>query len=261
MTIFEGIVLGLVQGLTEFLPISSTGHLIIAREFLGLGVEGGLAVDASLHLATALAVVVYFFRDIRSLVIGLLKGERSSYVYTGALLVGTVPAVIAGVLFNDYIETSVRHIAFVAVGLIVGSLIMLIAERFSGGNKPHTLIGGLWVGLFQALALFPGMSRSGMTISAGLMFGISREEAARFAFLLSFPVIVGAGALKFKELIDSGAAVATPYPLVAAALTALISALVAIHFLMRYLKTRTLMPFVWYRLALAGVLLLFVFVL
>lgn len=260
MTIFEGFVLGIVQGLTEFLPVSSTGHLIIVREILGFTDGGGLAVDATLHLVTAFAVLAYFWKDVWGLVTGILKWEKQSLILGAALIVGTVPAVAAGLLFNDYIETTVRGIGFVIIGLLVGSLIMALAEKYQKVGNDISIKSGFLVGVFQAIALFPGMSRSGMTISAGLLFGLSRAAAARFAFLLSFPVILGAGSLKLHELYRSGAVVSDLYPLIAAATAALISALAAIHFLMMYLKSNSLRPFIWYRLVLAGVLLIYLFV-
>ncbi|PIR82114.1 hypothetical protein COU20_04055, partial [Candidatus Kaiserbacteria bacterium CG10_big_fil_rev_8_21_14_0_10_59_10] len=207
MGIAEGLLLGVVQGLTEFLPVSSSGHLIVAREVLGLQVEYGLAMDAALHLATAAAVCLYFWRDITRLARGAWAREERARTLLGALAVGTVPAAVAGLALGSYIEAYTRGVGVVIFGLIAGSVVMAAAERAFArsaaarsvaqeGEPRVSLRSGVAIGLFQALALFPGMSRSGMTISAGLMFGLSRTEAMRFAFLLSFPIVLGAGLMQ-----------------------------------------------------------------
>jgi len=262
------IFLGLVQGLTEFLPVSSTGHLILAREFFGFGTTGlGLAEDAVLHLATALAVAVYFRKDIFRLVVGAFNAitKRSwnkEMTVISALFIGTIPAVIAGLWFESAIETVLRDSLVVAGGLIVGSGIFLLAERVhkkiseKGEMEREVSIGrGLIIGLFQVLALVPGMSRSGMTISGGMLLGLTRVEAARFAFLLAFQVIVGAGSLKLVELLQTGSGTSVGIPLALGALAAFASGMFAIHTLITLLKTRTLMPFVIYRLVLAAIIL------
>lgn len=258
-------ILGIVQGLTEFLPVSSTGHLILAREFFGFGTSGfGLAEDAVLHLATALAVFVYFRSDIVQLVHGFFRAvsQRAwnrDMTLLSALALGTVPAVVLGLWFERAIETTFRSSVVVAGALIAGSIIFVVAEWVAKRVPAHAEVSmrkGLIIGLFQALALIPGMSRSGMTISGGMLLGLSRVEAARFAFLLSFPVILGAGGLKLYEMVSSGAATETAAPLVLGAFTAFMAGMLAIHVLITLLKTRTLMPFVVYRLALAGVILL-----
>lgn len=253
-------ILGIVQGLTEFLPVSSTGHLILARDLLGLNVGSfGLAEDAVLHLATALAVLVYFRSDIW----GLLRGGfeavtkhvwNREMILIGALVIGTIPAVIFGLWLESSIETVFRSPIVVALALIAGSVIFVAAEyvnRLILEKKDVTIWRGLAVGLFQVLALIPGMSRSGMTISGGMFLGLSREAAARFAFLLSFPVIVGAGGLQLMRLIESGEAAAAASPLIFGAIAAFVSGMIAIHALITLLKKHSLMPFVVYRVVLA----------
>lgn len=258
-------VLGIVQGLTEFLPVSSTGHLILAREFFDFGVTGfGLAEDAVLHLATALAVLVYFRSDILTLIQGALRaiGERAwnkEMTVISALVVGTIPAVFFGLWLEGSIETVFRSSVVVAGALIIGSFIFIAAEYVHKKiviKKDITVGKGLVVGLFQALALIPGMSRSGMSISGGMFLGLSRVEAARFAFLLSFPVILGAGGLQFVRLIETGAAASSATPLIFGAVAAFLSGMIAIHALITLLKKHSLMPFVVYRFVLAGVILL-----
>jgi len=259
--IYSFTLLGIIQGLTEFLPVSSTGHLVLAREFLNLSPEHGLAIDAVLHLATACAVVVYFRKDIVRLVqsfFSLLRGReiiREDKVLIFALIIGTVPAVIIGLMFQEYIEGAFRNPSLVAYALIAGSVLFFIAERVSKQTESLTIKRGFFIGLFQALALIPGISRSGATISGGLLLGLSREAAARFAFLLSFPVILGAGTLKFIELGGDGVLATNGGALFAGALAAFVSGLLAIHGLLSFLRSHTLDVFIVYRLLLAALIL------
>ena len=264
MELIAVIILGIVQGITEFLPISSSGHLILARELLGMEAQNGLAFDAVLQLATGLAVVAYFWRDLVRLfksAVSYVSGkgiDATDRTLIVAIILGTIPAVIAGLLLETKMETVFRSASLVALMLIAGSVVMaggeLVAARYARG--PLTIKKGVGIGLFQCLALIPGFSRSGATISGGLLLGLTRENAARFGFLLSVPIILGSGLKKLFEL-ETGNSIGLP--LVAGSLVAFIVGLSAIHFLMRYLKTRTLWVFMWYRLALAAVVLLLVF--
>jgi undecaprenyl-diphosphatase len=252
--------------LTEFLPVSSTGHLVIARELLGLQVEYGLLVDAVLHLATALAVFLYFRADFIRLLVSLWRWIRHNDIHVRdrnlilALILGTLPAVPLGIIFEDYISGAVRSVEVVAFALIAGSLLFVFAEYVGKKNilEEVKLRTGLRIGFFQALALIPGMSRSGMAISAGLIFGLTREEAARFAFMLSFPIILGAGGLSLLRLSSDGILAELGFSILGAAAAAFVTGWAAIHYLLKYLRHHTLGVFVVYRLALAAVLLFFV---
>lgn len=261
MDIFSLIALGVIQGLTEFLPVSSTGHLILFREVFALSTEHGLAIDAVLHLATALAVLVYFRKDILRLaqaVVRWTRGknvERNDRILILALIIGTIPAVIAGFTFEGAIEGAFRNPDLVAYALIAGSVLFFVAERLAKQNAALSVPKGIAIGFFQALALIPGVSRSGATISGGLLLGLSRENAARFAFLLSFPVILGAGMVKFLELGSVGVLETGGGALLAGAIAAFVSGLAAIYGLLRFLKNNTLDIFVIYRLLLAGIIL------
>jgi undecaprenyl-diphosphatase len=266
MTIIQGIILGLVQGLTEFLPVSSTGHLIVARQLMGLYDASGHFFDAVLHLATLLAVILYFRRDILRLIITAWRYlvrkpiEQAEAHFLGAIILGTIPAIAIGLLFENILTTSARSTFIVAWGLIFGSLLMWLAER---SRKPKdgviTPKLGWKLGWFQALALFPGISRSGSIISGGLLSGLSRADATRFAFVLSFPILLGTGSLSVFELLNKPFIQSVTLPLAAAFATALVSGILAIHFLLKFVRTRTLHPFIWYRLILAALLLLFPF--
>ncbi|MBY0538887.1 undecaprenyl-diphosphatase UppP [Patescibacteria group bacterium] len=261
-------ILGLVQGLTEFLPVSSSGHLVVMRDLLSV-FENGLAVDAVFQLATVLAVIVYFWKDLLNLFYTALykmtgravKPEDERLLL--ALIIGTIPAFVVGLFLESAMETAFRSPYLVAYTLLVGSLIMLAAEYASVKFATKKELGGtswkdgLIVGVFQALALVPGMSRSGMTISGGLFLGLSRETAARFGFLLAVPIIAGSGLKKLLELWWGGELVALGAPILVGSVVAFFSGLLAIHFLLMFLRNQPLYIFVAYRVLLAGVILFF----
>ncbi|TAK59028.1 undecaprenyl-diphosphatase UppP [Patescibacteria group bacterium] len=262
-------ILGLVEGITEFLPISSSGHLIIARELLGATGTNSLAVDSVLQLGTILAVVVYFSKDLLTLAHTALKKVMGKPVAVEdgrlllALIVGTVPAVILGILLESTMDTVFRNTHLVAYALIAGSAVFLLAEYISKRYRTQTGMEavGFWkailIGLFQALALIPGMSRSGMTISGGLFLGLSREASARFGFLLSVPIILGAGSKKFLELAGTGALGTIGVPLILGSVVAFVSGLLAIYILLKFLRTHPLYVFAVYRVLLAVTILMF----
>ena len=266
--LLSGLILGVVQGITEFLPISSTGHLILARSFLGI--EGGsdLALDAVLHLATAAAVIVYFWGELWLLLQALLRkmgrlpvGKRESTLL-GALIVGTIPAVILGLLLEETMETAFRSPLLVAGVLVLGSFVFMYAEyvyKKSHKRKNLTVRHGFKIGLFQAVALIPGVSRSGISIAGGMFTGLSRSDAAEFAFLLSVPVIFGAGMKKLLELLSASPESVAWAMVATGAVAAFIVGILAIHFMLSFVRRHTLWLFIWYRLILAGVVVAFVF--
>lgn len=261
MDLLDGIILGIVQGFTEFLPISSSGHLILVREVLGLQTGLGLSFDAVLQLATSLAVLAYFRADFVRLFWASVRWlqkktiEQKDKVLLLALIIGTIPAVTVGLLLEGYMETTFRNAELVAWALIAGSILFFLAERFAKQDESLTVKKGLWVGLFQTLSLIPGMSRSGMTISGGLFFGLKREEAARFSFMLAFPIIFGSGMKKFLELSASGSLNEIGLSLFAGALSAFIIGVLTIHYLLKYLRNHTLGIFIVYRIILAVLIL------
>ncbi len=267
MDIFSSIVLGVVQGITEFLPVSSTGHLVITHSILGIEDPSSLAFDAILHFATALAVVVYFFDEIFILVqttlrkLGRLPVNEKDLTIVKAIGVGIIPAVIVGLLIESYMESLFRNPVLVAIVLLAGSFFFMYAEYLYENNFHTGQIDtktGFKIGLFQVLALIPGMSRSGVTIAGGMILGLTRVEAARFSFLLAVPVILGAGSKKTLDLLSSGTEV--PWiPIIIGAFVAFVVGLAAIHFMITFVKKHTLWPFIWYRITLAAFVLFIAF--
>jgi undecaprenyl-diphosphatase len=264
--LIRAIVMGLVQGLTEFLPVSSSGHLILVPALLGWDdpfIES-LAFSVMLHLGTLIALLVFFradwlrivpawFASIRDRSIGADPDRRLAWL----LALSTIPAVIAGLLLNDLIETGFREARLVAVTLVIGAAILWFAERVSTrtrGIGELTARGALGIGVAQALALVPGISRSGISISAGLFAGLNREAAARFSFLMATPIIAGAGAYETRKLFTGETGVDVQVaPLVAGMIAALVAGLAAIAILLRFLRTHPTTIFIAYRLVLAAV--------
>jgi undecaprenyl-diphosphatase len=251
------IILGLVQGLTEFLPVSSTAHLILVSDALKLDPEKfGLSFDVALHLGTALAVLLYFAGTWIELLVDVVRGRWRLPL---AIVVGTVPAAIAGVLWETAVSTTFRSAVFIVIGLLVGSAIFVLAERMSARRRRIERVGlidAVLIGAAQAIALLPGVSRSGITISAGLFRGLERGDSTRFAFLLATPIILGAGA---KTLLDarklSGLTAEMDIVAIGFAVS-FFSGLAAVAFMVRYLRTHSLNVFVVYRLLLAVVVVI-----
>jgi undecaprenyl-diphosphatase len=262
MSTLEAIVLGLVQGLTEFLPISSSGHLRIVPALLGWP-DPGAGFTAVIQLGTMAAVLIYFRADLRRIAVAWLRELRvpvrqaSQEARLGWFIVlGTIPISIFGFVFKDQIESGARSLYLIGSALILFSFVMVLAERV--GTRQRALAemngrDGLFVGMAQALALIPGVSRSGATISAGLFRGFDRVAAARYSFLLSVPAVVLSGLFELRKIGgDGGASVGAT---AVATLVAFASGYLAIAWLLRYLSTHTLEIFVVYRIAL-GVLVL-----
>jgi undecaprenyl-diphosphatase len=260
---FEAIVLGITQGLTEFLPISSTAHLRIVPAFAGWEDPGAL-FTAVIQLGTMLAVVIYFWRDlVRITTVWLgslrrpeLRGELDARM-GWYIIVATIPIGVFGLAFNDQIENGARNLYLIGVVLIVLGLVLLLAEHV--GAKVRTLeqvtrTDAIWVGLAQALALVPGTSRSGATITAGLFLGMEREAAARFSFLLSIPAIVLSGLYGLTGLISGDDDVSFG-ALALATLSAFIVGYLSIAFLLRWLAHHSTMIFVVYRIVLGSIVL------
>lgn len=258
MTYTQGLVLGLVQGLTEFLPVSSSGHLILVPHLFGWP-DQGLAFDAVMHLGTLAALLAYFRRELLDMATGALSRRLA-----GLLILATIPGGLAGVILEKLVESKLRSPLLIAGTTAGWAIVMWIADRRAapaprtpGDPLERVTLGqALTVGCAQAVALVPGTSRSGITITAGLLGGIDRATAARFAFLLGIPITAGAGGLKALHLLKAGVPPGEGGPLAAALAMAFVSGWFAVWFLVSYLKTRSLRPFVVYRLLLALVILL-----
>ena len=265
MTLTQIIVLAVVQGLTEFLPISSSGHLVLVPSIFGW-TDQGLAFDVAVHFGSLVAVAMYFRTDIAALLAGTwdiitMKPASSRTTMVWSIALGTVPAAIAGLLLAAWIAANLRDPLVVVCTLAGYGVLMALADRISSRDRTIADIGirdGIMIGCAQALALVPGTSRSGVTITAGRLLGIRRQDAARFSFLLSAPVILLATIYEVVILVTGD----SPVPwdnLSIAALVSCVVAYVSIEFFMRFVSVIGLLPFAIYRLVLAGVIIYVLF--
>jgi undecaprenyl-diphosphatase len=260
MNLIEALLLGIVQGLTEFIPVSSSGHLVLMDKALGIQ-GGGLAFDVLLHVGTLFALVIYFHKDIYRLFTGLVS--KNEYTNPARLMIiATIPAVIAGLLVSDYAEGTFRSVILVSINLILVGLLMIWAENLAASRKKQadmnkiTTKQAMAIGLAQAAALVPGVSRSGSTITAGIFVGLDRVAAIRFSFLLSIPIVFGA-ILKVLATGGLGELELPVSTLALGAITSFLAGLFAIHFLIGYLSKHSLKVFAYYRIVLGIVVLAF----
>ncbi len=261
MTILDAIIMGILQGATEFLPVSSSAHLALAHAFFGAE-EAELAFDVALHLGTLLAILVYFRQDFflmaRSLICFKDKtaemGRMRSMV--GYICLATIPGVLAGLFLGDVSEAHLRGPVTVATVLGLVGLLLLWAEK-TGRHVRHfssiTMKDALLIGLSQAMAIVPGVSRSGITMTTGLFLGLNRQAVARFSFLLAAPIIFGAGVYKLPEIITQSSVGGQTIIYLTGFLSAALSGYLVIALLLRYIRTRSFEIFAYYRLVLAGV--------
>src|SRR3712207_692433 len=264
MSALEAIVLGIVQGLTEFLPISSTGHLRIVPAFVGWE-DPGAAFTAVIQMGTTFAVLIYFRRELWRITVAWLdsvrqRGRRRDLdARLGWYIVlGTIPIGIFGLAFKDQIETGARDLYLIGSALIALGLVMLVAERVGPkrkGIEEMSAREGLAVGFAQALALIPGVSRSGATITAGLFAGLNREAAARYSFLLSTPAIVLSAGFEMRKFVDGSETGASAVELIVATAFAFVVGYLSIAFLLRWLTRHTLAVFVAYRVGLGALVI------
>jgi len=266
MEIIQSIILGIIQGITEFLPISSSGHLILIPNFFGWQ-DQGLAFDVALHWGTLIAVIIYFRKDWmeifrKSIQYSVFNIQRKNTKYLilntqylkkdllFIIIIATIPGVIAGLLLNNYAETVFRNPLIISANLFFGAVILFYADKVSTKKTDLTnltLQMGIMIGLFQALAIVPGVSRSGITITIALFLGLRRTDAARFSFLLSTPIILGAGIREFPSLLESGLNIS----ILVGVLVSALSGYLAIKYMLRYLENRSYNIFVGYRIILA----------
>ncbi len=264
MTWFQAFVLGVVQGLTEFIPISSTAHLRVVPHWLGWG-DPGAAFSAVIQLGTLISVLIYFRKDIvelataaiTSLIQRNLMGTTESRL-AWSIAVGSLPIVILGLTFKDFIETEARSLTLIGSSLILFAVLLYLSERVSKQNreiKSLTMRDILLIGVCQAFALIPGCSRSGSTIMGGLFLGMTREGAARFSFLLGLPAILGSGLFELMSLIQDGLGQEGVTNIVIGIIAAFISGYISIEFLLQFLKRYGTLSFVIYRILLGGLVL------
>ena len=267
ITIFRAIVIGIVQGLTEFLPISSTAHVKVVPVLLGWG-DPGVSFTAVIQLGSVAAILWYFWDDLSSVTVAfiqsVLKQDFSSPSFRLGLgiLLGTLPIVVIGLYVKlfvpDYDSSIIRTTGAIAITSIVMAILLGLAEVVGSRKRDFSKLGlgdGIGVGLAQALAIIPGVSRSGSTLTAGLFMGLKRETAARFSFLLGMPAILLAGLVSLTDVVGETSEVAL-LPLLAGLLAAVVSSYAAIAWLIEFLKKHSTWVFVWYRLAFGAVLLI-----
>jgi len=271
--IFQAIVIGIVQGLTEFLPVSSSAHLIIVPRLLGWDDPfiNSAAFDVMVHIGTLVALLIYFWRDLVRLLGGWLASIRDRRIgddpdrrLAWLIFISMLPGAILGAALEGFFDSFFHdpsRLIFVAALLAIGALVLWVAERV--GRRNRTLADlrvsdAVIIGAAQAGALFAGISRSGITIAAGLFVGLEREAAARFAFLMAVPIIGGAGLWKSRELLNGGLAAADVAPLIAGMFASLLAGLLAVSVLLAYLRRHDTRIFIVYRLAVAAVLVVYV---
>jgi undecaprenyl-diphosphatase len=282
-TLLQAALLGVVQGLTEFLPVSSSAHLILARVFFGFDADKfGLPFDVAIHIGTLLAVVVYFQRDLLAMMRSLPQLFRPGPAKMGKavaidrqdvrqgaegarliwlLAVGSIPAVVVGALFSGVIEARLRTPLVTAITLSAGAAGLLAAERLGAQRRNEeslTLAEGFFIGCAQAAALVPGVSRSGATITIALLLGLRRAEAARFTFLLGIIAILGAAVLKFPDMLSEGLGGEAAGPFAVGIISSAVVGYLAVKYFIQFLAGHTLDVFAWYRLALAAAVVVWI---
>jgi undecaprenyl-diphosphatase len=198
MDIFQAIILGIIQGITEWLPISSSGHLAIAQHLFGL--KQPIAFDIMLHFGSLIVIMVYFRNELNELLFGIIRREKKSLLMLLFMIIATIPIVIMGLFFGGIVENAFQNLVFVGLGLIFTGILLYFSKYSTRKENEIKWYSALIMGVFQALALFPGISRSGSTISSGMILGIKREDAAKFSFIIFIPAIIGAMILKIDGI-------------------------------------------------------------
>lgn len=265
MDTLQVILLALIQGLTEFLPISSSAHLILPSQILGWE-DQGLTFDVAVHIGSLLAVIIYFRQEIGAMLVAwlqsLFKGKHTDdSKLAWWIILATLPAVFFGFIFKDVIEEHLRGPGVIAITTVVFGLLLWAGDKLSRNELSEYQTGwrkALLIGFAQALAIIPGTSRSGITITAALLLGLQREAAARFSFLMSIPVILGAAILMTKDAIETNLVI-DYQALSLGVITSFIAAYTCIYFFLKIISKMGMTPFVIYRLALGAILCGFIF--
>lgn len=264
MNILQAILLGLIQGLTEFIPVSSSGHLVLAHHIFGI-TETGLAFDVALHFGTLIALIIYFWKDLHKYLMALIEKNEHTHL-SWLLIAATLPAAIIGYMLESRANSQFRSVRLVGITMLSFGLIMLLAEYYYRRRSRHTKLDdistkqAMAMGFAQALAIVPGVSRSGSTITAGLFSGLDRVSATRFSFLLGIPITAGAVLRVFSEGAVLVEVRAEQTVFLIGIVTALVSGLFAIRFMLSYLSRYGLHVFAYYRIVVgASALLIFTF--
>lgn len=267
MNYFYSILAGIIQGLTEFLPVSSSGHLVLFHDFFNFNLPDNLAFDVVLHLGTLVALLLFFRLEILKYLLAWFKSfikpnlGNTNQLLAWYLFLATIPAAVAGYFLEEQIETIFRSPISVSVMLIVFGIILYVADKFFRQDKTMEQLklgNSLFIGIFQALALVPGVSRSGITIIAGLSQKLKREEAAKFSFLLSIPIVFGAGLKKVIDLFNQATFISNDLLILASGFfTAVITGYLCIKYFLKYLQNHSLKVFAVYRVGL-GLLIIFI---
>jgi undecaprenyl-diphosphatase len=261
LTTFEAVILGLVQGLGEFLPISSSAHLVLVP-WLFKWEDPGLTFDIALHLGTLIAVALYFWRDwLRLLSKGFTDTKSPDGRLFWYLVAATIPGAAVGFMLEKHAETIFRNPVLIAVMLILLGIILYWADRKSAKKidvNDITFRASFLIGVSQALAIIPGVSRSGITMTTGLLLGLTREGAARFSFLLSAPIIFGAAVVKLPHVISQPSLITSNF--IIGMVVSFVTGIAGIGFLLRYVQTKTFRPFSWYRFILGAVVIAIVII-
>ena len=260
MDILSAVILGLTEGVMGFLPLSSSGHIVLVNEIIPLAEANNIAISAIFYLTSALAVIIYFWNDIWVLLqtlmrkMGRLPVNEKDLVLLYALLAGAIPALVFGLILGTVIDKYLSNVLVVAVTMMLSALFFMYAEWRYYLSPPQgeiTVNKGFKIGLFQLLSIIPGFSRLGMTMVGGMLLGLSRYESARFSFLLSIPIVMGFGIKKLLDLIVAGGEVVW-LPVVISAVISLILSLIVIHIFLLFVRRYTLWPFIWYSFILSA---------
>lgn len=261
------LIFGIVQGVTEFFPVSSSGHLIILHNIFDFNLSDNLAFDVALHVGTLLALVIVFWADIVKIIKAIFQARdlesQKNRKLAGLILIGIIPAGIVGFLFADKIEQAFHHPEVVAIMLVLVGVIFLIAEKLKLKQRDLAEFGwkgALAVGLAQLLALIPGTSRAGITIVSGMFVGLRRESATRFSFLLAMPIIFGAGLAKGLDLFTIKLSTSEIWIFVIGILSSAVFGYLAIKYLLKFVRSHRLNVFAYYRFVLAGLILIYLLI-
>ena len=249
--ILEAVILGIVQGVTEWLPVSSSGHLVLFQHLFGI--EQPVIYDVVLHLGSLLVIFLVFWADIIALCKGVVRRERKYIEYALFLAIATIPIGLVGILLNDLVKSAFTDIRTVGVSLLLTACVLYLSQFPKEKNRKIGLKNAVLIGLAQAIAILPGVSRSGVTISAGMMQGVDKEEAARFSFLMFIPAILGATLVEVRNI----GAIADPIALGIGTLVSVVAGFFSLKLLLRAIRENHFSKFMWYCLGLGMVILLF----